>query len=302
MLTVLALSAVAGCRQDTAARLLERADRLFEAQQFNAAYAAYKQVLEKSPKSVHALLRLADCSLWLGDSETGLVWVDKVLRLAPHSAPAWEKKGEPLLAWRKPREAIKALDKALALDGQMNLARLNLSIAYQTLGDNKKAVSIAEQAVDLDPKDPEPHFRLAAALQAARRTAEAEAEYRRTLALKPDHRDALMSLSRLLVVQRSRLAEARQLAQKRDNLDPGNGEAAVLAAWALYLSGDHKPALQELEQVARAHPSNFEAWLLLSKGLNDMGLKDAGRKAAAMALQVSPRPPLFQGVPRQPQK
>ncbi len=280
---------LAGCGGPTLDRLREEADVAFKAERYNAAYAGYKAIVDRDPRNTHALTRLAECCLWLRDADRGLYWAKKALEVDPGSATAWEKKGELLLSSQKPEEALVAFKKALALDGQMNLTRLNMSVAYQALKQADSAVEIGREAVEMDPRKAEPHFRYAMALQAAKRYDEAEEEYRKAIALQPDHVDALMYLARLLVRERKKLADARQVAQKASEIRPGNGEPATLAAWALYLMGEQRPAVRELEQIARAHPTNFETWALLSKGFKDLGMEEAARQAAAFAMQTGPR-------------
>lgn len=280
---------LAGCGGPTLDALREKADAAFTAAEYNAAYAGYKAIVDRDARNTHALVRLAECCLWLRDADRGLYWAKRALEVDPGSAAAWEKKGELLLASQRPEEALVAFKKALALDAQMNLTRLNMSIAYQALKQTDSAIAMGREAVEVEPKKAEPHFRYAMALQTAKRYDEAEAEYRKAIALEPDHVEALMYLARLLVRERKKLADARQAAQKASEIRPGNGEAATLAAWALYLMGEQRPAIRELEQIARGHPTNFETWALLSKGFKDLGMEEAAQQAAAFAMQTGPR-------------
>ncbi len=291
--TSLALTAASCKRAPSPSTLMAEADKVFDQGRYNDAYSMYRQVVERDPKNVHALIRLAECCLWLQDAERGLEWINKALDVDPHSAVAWEKKGELLLARGDAAKAAQCFKKALSYDGNLNVARLNLSIAYEAMGKIEKAIEVAREAVALQPRAAEPHVKLAMALQAAKKYDEAEAELRRAIALDPKHVIARVTLARMLIGRKKDLQQARKLAQEADRLDPGNGEAAVLAAWALYLSGEKKSALRELEQVARAHPTNFEAWALLARGLRELGHDDAARKAAAIALRLAPRVALF---------
>ncbi|MBC7288208.1 MAG: tetratricopeptide repeat protein, partial [Armatimonadetes bacterium] len=273
-----AAALVSGCkRAATVDSLVAQADQLFQEARYNDAYSLYRRAADLDPKNAHALIRLAECCLWLQDAARGLKWIDRALAVAPHSAPAWEKKGELLLAQGRAKEAIACFEKALDYDGNLNVARLNLSLAYEMLGDTASAVRVAREAVALEPKSAEPHFKLGLALQAAGSLDEAEAEYRRAVALDQKHAAARLRLARLLVGRNKNLVEARKLAQEADRIEPGDGEAAAVAAWALYLSGDKKAAVRELEQVARAHPTNFEVWALFARGLNELGHKEAAR-------------------------
>lgn len=271
--------------------LVARADQLFAAKKFNEAYVLYREAAQQPSPDIHVLVRLADCCLWLQDAQKGHEWIDKALTRDSGSAVVWEKKGELYMAQGKHREAIPCLRRALALDGKLNVARLNLALAYEATGQDDLALQMGREAVDMEPKSADVHFKYAVTLTRMGRMAQAEAAYRRALALNPDHGPALTELARLLISQKRNLAEARKLAQRADTLEPGEGEAAVLAAWALYLSGEKKPAVRELEQVAHAHPTNYQAWNRLAAGLRELGMTEAARRAAEVAAAVAPRPP-----------
>jgi len=293
-------AAVGGCRSQSGESqdLLLRADQLFGAKKFNEAYVLYRDAATKPSPDIRVLVRLADCCLWLQDAEQGHEWIDKALALDRSSALAWEKKGELYMAQGKYKQAIPCLWKALALDGTLNVARLNLALAYEATDQDELALRMGREALAMEPKSPDVHYKYGITLARMGRVAEAEAEYRRALGLNPDHVPAMMSLARLLISQKRSLAEARQLAQRADELQPGDGEAAVLAATALYLAGEKKPAVRELEQVAHAHPTNYQAWASLAAGLKELGMTDAARRAAEVAASLVPRRPAEMKRPR----
>jgi tetratricopeptide (TPR) repeat protein len=289
-LGVVAVVAVAagGCqKKETVEEWTRAAEAFFAAKRFNDAYLFYKRVAERQPENVAVLIRLAECCLWLQDAHRGLRWIDRALALAPTSVAAWERKGELLLAARRYREAVACFRRVLALDGWMNVARVNMALAYLRLGDTWRAVQIAEEAVAVEPQGAAAHLQYAQALEAAGREEEAAVEYRRALALSPDEVRGLVDLARLLVRLRRSLAEARQLAQRAARLDPSNAEAAALAAWALYLSGDQQAGMAELEQVARTHPASGLVWTLLARGWRELGDAQRARQAAQIARQIA---------------
>lgn len=294
-MVVLLLGCVAGsgCRSRAvdSTDLVLQADQLFAAKKFNEAYVLFREAAKQPSPDIHVLVRLADCCLWLHDAEKGHEWIDRAVAQNSNSALVWEKKGELFMAQGNHREAVPCLRKALALDGKLNVARLNLALAYEALGQEKLALQVAREAVALEPKSADVHFKYAVTLERTGRTQEAEAEYRRALVINRDHVAALVHLARLLISEQRNLAEARQLAQRAYQLEPGEGDAAVLAAWALYLAGEKKAAVRELEQVAHAHPTNHEAWSRLAAGLRGIGMTDAARRAAQVAAALAPRAP-----------
>lgn len=90
------------------------------------------------------------------------------------------------LAAQDPVEAVRLLRLALARDPRSLAAHHGLVDAYLALGDTRAAVDVAARAVRVDPRDPVSRARLGDAHAAAGDRAAAEAEYRRSLLLRPD--------------------------------------------------------------------------------------------------------------------
>ena len=85
----------------------------------------------------------------------GKLYVDKALQLDPQLAEAWAGLG--LYHETRPaehREAIDALEKALAINPSLIDASNWLQIVYQDTGERRRALEILEQMVDRDPLYP----------------------------------------------------------------------------------------------------------------------------------------------------
>jgi len=85
----------------------------------------------------------------------GKLYVDKALQLDPQLAEAWAGLG--LYHNNRPaehREAIEALEKALAINPSLIDASNWLQIVYSEMGERRRALEILEQMVDRDPLYP----------------------------------------------------------------------------------------------------------------------------------------------------
>jgi TolB-like protein len=85
----------------------------------------------------------------------GKLYLDKALQLDPQLAEAWAGLG--LFHNLRPaehREAIEALEKALAINPSLIDASNWLQIVYSEMGERRRAVEILEQMVDRDPLYP----------------------------------------------------------------------------------------------------------------------------------------------------
>jgi tetratricopeptide (TPR) repeat protein len=302
IIIVLLMVVAAGCKLGAAKTeaLIKQADEALASKKYNDAYSLYAQALERDPKNDTVLTSLAICCLELKEPDRGIEWADKALAVNPNNAMAWEKKGELVMSQRHLPDSVPLFKKALALDGNMNAARLNLSLVYEGMGNTDQALTLAKEAVSREPKNAETHYTLGRIQEQARNYDAAEDQFRQAIALKADHYDSLMHLAGLLVIRNEDLGKARQLAQQANKIRPGDGDPALLAAWALFQSGDMKSGAREMDQVARAHPTNWRAWVRLSMALKTLAQNSSGKdadqylnlskQAAKIAGSISPRP------------
>jgi tetratricopeptide (TPR) repeat protein len=98
--------------------------------------------------------------------------------------------GVALLEQYKHKEGAAAFTRALELDPQLNLARLNLSIALFNIPDLEAALREAKRASELMPDAPQPHYIIGLIARSQNRADDAIAAFRRVLerAQLRDHR------------------------------------------------------------------------------------------------------------------
>ncbi len=149
-------------------RYLLAKQRIYERKRLSIESAAelLDQAIAKDPAYAPAYAQRAIAALLLseynyGDTKQaevdvqGKLYIDQALRLDPEQAEAWAALG--LYHTNRPGEspdAIKALDKALAINPNLIDASNWLQIAHGQLGDNAKALAILEGMVEQDPLYP----------------------------------------------------------------------------------------------------------------------------------------------------
>jgi tetratricopeptide (TPR) repeat protein len=177
-----------------AARLLARARREWEHQQFEAAQQSLLGVLALAPDEPDAIRLLGmaaqrlgnhakaiDCfrrvlAIWPGDSDphiglgislfeqgefdSALMHFRTACKLAPAAASAWFNLGEALGRQAHTEEAIAALRRALELDSTHMSARLSLARAHANLGQVNAAVTEFREVLRRDPANAEGWFGL----------------------------------------------------------------------------------------------------------------------------------------------
>jgi Tfp pilus assembly protein PilF len=127
-------------------------------------------------------------------------------------------------------------------------------------------------AIELNERDPELHFGLGEAYRGINSYAEAEAQFRRALALDPAHQDSLLNLC-VVHLQQQRwadaIADADALLADPTFLNPARGY--VNRAWAHYQLHQLQAAEADLREALRRDGGSFQAHLNLGIVLFERG-------------------------------
>jgi protein O-mannosyl-transferase len=119
------------------------------------------------------------------------------------------------------------------------------------------------EALRIEPREPETHYLLGAALLGGSEREEAEAHLRQCANLSPSHALARAQLA-LLLLQTGRSSEALVFAQQAVALRPDRADFRLLLGTALrLLPGRQAEAVAVLQAVADSVPENAEAWMQL---------------------------------------
>jgi tetratricopeptide (TPR) repeat protein len=132
--------------------------------------------------------------------------------------------------------------------GGIRLAKLDPSGAAQDL----------EQAVRIEPKNPEGHNMLGSAYSALGRTTDAIAQFRLALAERSDYQNARYNLARALI-KAGDLEQATLLFRQVVAAYPNDAQARNGLGELLYRQGKFAEALQEFDKALVADPSNGAA-------------------------------------------
>ena len=88
-------------------------------------------------------------------TEAALEWLRKGVQAFPRSAALRHRTGRVLLLLKRPEEAVKELDEALALEPRFLDARLALGLAEEARGRREQARAALQEAQKLAPSSPE---------------------------------------------------------------------------------------------------------------------------------------------------
>lgn len=233
---------------------------------------AEKERVDNSP--VNVAQRKAEQALARNDLPAAEAAFQKVLQLAPRDADAMGGLG--LVAMRQGQHAVaeQRFSQAMAWDSSSKKwqqlrdtsrlwSRLRQGDEALAAGDTHTAADMAQQALRLQPRNPEALILQAQVLQAQGDKAAAEQAWKALLAQQPNSLPAARALLALLLEQK-RLAEAQQLLEQLPaSVQP---QAASLHADVLLAQADDAmarqhtgAALDALEAAVRLTPD--DAWL-----------------------------------------
>jgi len=230
--------------------------------------------------ALQELRRWSDAAAALGAirSESGELFVSARVALADALSRAGrpaeaEKALEPALA-AQPRDVRLIAMRAAVLDrsgrGADAVALLRRAIAerertprdpdlpdlYTALADSlvrsgraADAVAALRGALATRPRDEELLYALGSAYERAGQAEVAMAQMRALLAVNPDHAEGLNFLGYTYAEQGIRLEEAEKLVRRALELKPRSGHVLDSLGWVLFRRGDHRRAVEILEQA-----------------------------------------------------
>jgi TolB-like protein/Tfp pilus assembly protein PilF len=166
---------------------------------------------------------------------------------------------------------ISYFEDAIRKDPTFAPAYLGLASAYDDLGTifvglppaeiRPKVISAAEKALELDPELSDAHVLLAGIYQVEWKWSDAETEYKRALAIRPNDANAHNAYSSWLLCQ-GRTEEALSWAERARQLDP-LGDAANNIGSILFHSHRYHEAIKELRSELAVHPgAAYTQWNL----------------------------------------
>ncbi len=230
--------------------------------QADLALAALGKVAPDAPEYEEAMRLKATIQSDVGQVDAAVATLDRLLAKVPDDLPGWWSKGDILRRAERFEEARRAYDRAIALLAKPEPRHWTL---FYARGITEERTGAWEQA---------------------------EADFRRALAINPDQPLVLnyYGYSLLDRQEKARYAEALDMIRKAAKKRPNDGYIADSLGWGLYLTGRLEEAVKQMERAIRLVP--FDP--VISDHLGDV-YWDAGRRWEARvqwrrALSLDPEP------------
>jgi tetratricopeptide (TPR) repeat protein len=183
------------------------------------------------------------------------------LRRLDLSAAAHLERGVQLEEVGRYEDAITETEKALELDPLLIKAHVNLLILYARTGNAEKAKQHYEAVVATDPEQfPEAYYNYGVLLMKENNLAEAEAAFRKAVALAPSNEAAHSNLGYLLEHE-GKLPESAAEFRKLIELRPNSRQAHFELGRIFVNLQQYDEAIQEFQQTLTPRDENTPAYL-----------------------------------------
>jgi len=268
---------------------LELAYVALNKRRYAEAEAAFKKILDGSPKEWRAIAGVVDTNLAQNRPERAISMLEDELQRSHGAAPVRYMMATTALRVGRYNVAIENLrqlsDQTVnAIDPQLQLADV-----YRLKGDLHNAITTLQRAAFLKPKDPRPTSSLPLVLEMANRKEEAKAMARRALLKQPDAADAMNNLAYLLAETGDSLDEALKLARQAVTKEPNN-PAFLDTLGYVYLKRDkNDDAVEIFNKLIRTYPDDPTCSYHLGMALYQKG--DIARAKAQLTHALDRRPP-----------
>jgi len=174
--------------------LLHQAVAAHQANNLPEAERLYRAILASAPEQADALALLGIVCGIKGDHAEAIKLVDKAVALDPQSALFRFHQGSVLMNAKKLPAAIAAFHQAIALQPGMVQAYYNLGNALRAADDWMGAIDAYRQAIKLNPQYAEAYNNLALTLVHEKKLEEALEQAKRTVAIAPDYGEGWRTL------------------------------------------------------------------------------------------------------------
>lgn len=256
---------------------IERARKLHQQGDHEAAGSIYRAVLKSHPDNVEAHYRLGNLLKDQGSLAQAVASYDRAISLKADHAHAYCNRAVVLGLLDRLPEALASYDRAVAIDPWDALAQCNRALLLMGLGDKDAALAGFEAAIAQDSNNFTCHFARGTLLQERRLFREALLAYDRAITIHPD--DALVYYNRGTVLKELKDAPAAVASyDKAIALNPQFALAYANRATLLQELNQKPAALTDYDQALNLNDGD-----VATRTNRAVLLQQMGRRAESLA-------------------
>ncbi len=239
--------------------LYQKALKLEEHEEWNAAEYYYRAAIELFPEFAEAHNNLGAVLLYRGDLQNAEASLHKAIELRAGYGFAHNNLGTVYQKQSRFEEALQSYRIATLLSPDSADAWLNLGVMQQQFGHIYEAETSYYCALKLAPNDEQAHNNLGSVLQRQERWAEAEHHHRLAISADPDSGPALKNLGIALQAQ-GRIAEANLFHQEASSLLPADLSIHYNLWNSWLLAGDFEKGWAKYDWWMQTGTYNYRAF------------------------------------------
>ncbi|MDX9690109.1 MAG: tetratricopeptide repeat protein [Proteobacteria bacterium] len=222
-----------------------------------------------------------------GDLKQAEKFYTAVLKDLPDHPDALALFGLLLDATDRKSEALRSIERAIAMDPNAALFRFYLGNVRMSMGNLAGAIKAYREAITLQADRPEFFYNLGNALRQSGSLEEARLSYMQTLALVPEHAMARNNLA-LVYEKEKKLADAvRELRQAVEDA-PDYAEGWLNLCSLAEKDGQFDLSLLAGQKVTELAPEATDGWFGVGVALNRLARDEEALIAYRKALQLEP--------------
>ncbi|MDF1561784.1 MAG: sulfatase-like hydrolase/transferase [Deltaproteobacteria bacterium] len=235
-----------------------------------------------------ALLNLGRCFRSSGSPDRAMRWIERAAEAFPDDREVRQERWLILRATGRDAVVAREARAAVGEDALDGAAQAEVALAILTEEGEAAMVAYLESALEKAPESTELHFLVATHFLKAGRLPEADAAYRKVLALKADHEGALISLGRMLL-DANRIAEAHALLEVQEGSPLATAKVLAQLAEAKARSNRLEDAVPVAKRAVDIDPGSVEAWRALGSIQLNRGAVSEAIAAYERALALAPK-------------
>ncbi|HEY4817111.1 MAG TPA: tetratricopeptide repeat protein [Candidatus Acidoferrum sp.] len=237
--------------------LLDEAQRDIDGNNFEAAITPLQKFIAEKPEIAFAHFQLGYAYTALKRSDDARAEYERAIALDGKMPEAYLNLGILLLDKQEYAAAVTPLSKAVELLPAQSRPRSLLAVAQDRSGDQEGAARSFEGVLHLDPNDLTANHYLGDLALRRGKPAEAETRFRRALGIRPDAPESLQGLAQSLEAQNK--PEAADAYTKYLSVMPGDEGARACLIHLLVNAQEYEAALTELDRADAGKPPSLDS-------------------------------------------
>ncbi len=216
---------------------------------------------------------------------------DNALALRKDLSLIWVLAGINLAQMDSLRAAEKHFTTAVGLFPEDPEINYYLGFISNQMGKRDQALRYLEKAHELDGNNLQTMLALAALYDQVQDPERAAGLYQALIKENPESPIVLNNYAYHLAERKVQLDEARTMAEKALELEPGNGAYWDTLGWILFQQGDLAGAREKVEKAVALEHKSAEVWEHLGDILSQLNQPESARNAYQQALTLEPERP-----------